>query len=390
MSSLLTVDARWACLTFEHMRERGVRTDTALKEAGLVRSQLRDPDKRIPFRKHVRFMEIAAERLEDPFWGLHLGASVHPKQGGLLGYVALSSDTLGEALSNLTRYLSVLSEGAEAELVIQGNRATVVSRILDPEVLDCRQIDDFGMSILLATCRALTATDVRPERVDFRTPTPPALDEHRRVFGSPVRFDQPRSGLVLHGAAMDLPVKTADSGLLKILERYCREILGRRPAVQSLVYQVRVLIAHLLISGEPTIDSVARELNLSSRTLERRLSAQGLTYRRVLDDLRRQLAERYLADERLGLAQITYLLGYSEPTAFNRAFRRWTASGRSTTRGSASGRAPACRSRRTSSTTRCSSPAGSSRSRRTSSRPTGTRRRGSPSRDSSSTTTSRR
>ncbi len=123
---------------------------------------------------------------------------------------------------------------------------------------------------------------------------------------------------------MDLPIKTADSGLLKILERYCREILGRRPAAPTLVYQVRELIADLLTTGEPNIDTVAAALNMSSRTLERRLRAEGLAYRQVLDELRQQLAERYLADKRLGLAQITYLLGYSEPTAFNRAFRRWT------------------------------------------------------------------
>jgi AraC-like DNA-binding protein len=132
--------------------------------------------------------------------------------------------------------------------------------------------------------------------------------------------------LVFNRKAMDLPIQTADRGLLKVLERYCREILGRRPAVQTLTYRVRELIATLLATGEPNIDTVARELNMSSRTLERRLSAEGLSYRRVLDGLRRQLAERYLMDERLGLAQITYLLGYSEPTAFNRAFRRWTGS----------------------------------------------------------------
>ncbi len=326
MSASLSVDARWACLTFQHMRDRGVRADTAIKEAGLVRSQLRDPDKRIPFRKHVRFLEIAADRLDDPFWGLHLGESIHPKQVGLLGYVVLSSETLGGALRNLTRYLSVLSEGAEAELVIQGNRVSLISRIVDPEVLDCRQIDDFGMSVLLTACRAMTGRKLSPDRVDFRTPKPGDLAEHNRIFGAPVRFDQPRTGLVFSRKAMDLPIRTADSGLLKVLERYCREILGRRPAVQSLTYQVRELIATLLTTGEPNIDTVARELNMSSRTLERRLSAEGLSYRRVLDDLRQQLAERYLSDDRLGLSQITYLLGYSEPTAFNRAFRRWTGS----------------------------------------------------------------
>ena len=191
--------------------------------------------------------------------------------------MVLSSETLGGALRNLTRYLSVLSEGAEVELVIQGNRVSVISRILDPEVLDCRQIDDFGLSVLLTACRAMTGTEMSPERVDFRTPKPRALAEHQRIFGAPVRFDQPRTGLVFNRKAMDLPIQTADSGLLKVLERYCREILGRRPAAQNLTFQVRELIANLLTTGEPNIDTVARELSMSSRTLERRLSAEGLS-----------------------------------------------------------------------------------------------------------------
>ena len=324
MTSVLTVDARWACLTFQQLKERGIPTDRALKEAGLYRSQVRDPDKRIPFYKHALFMEIAAQRLDDPFFGLHLGTSIHPKQVGLLGYVTLNSATLGEAMKNMERYLRVLSEGAELKVEIHKDQVAVVSTIVDPDVSGHRQLTEFGLSGQLNACRALAAVPLVPVRVDFRLPRTSELAEYKRVFGAPVRFGQAKNALWFKREVLDVPIRSADSGLLHILERYCRDILGRRPKNEDLVYQVRTLIADLLPTGEPNIDTVARELSMSSRTLERRLRERDLTYRVVLDVLRHQLALCYLKDRRLGLAQITYLLGYSEPSAFNRAFRRWT------------------------------------------------------------------
>ena len=118
----------------------------------------------------------------------------------------------------------------------------------------------------------------------------------------------------------------ADSELLKILKRHCQMILGARPKSDGLVFEVQQLITNLLPSGQPKIDAVAQELGMSSRTLTRRLAEAGVTYKGLLDEVRRKLALQYLRDKRISFKQVAYLLGYSEVSAFYHAFRRWVGS----------------------------------------------------------------
>ncbi len=132
--------------------------------------------------------------------------------------------------------------------------------------------------------------------------------------------------MVLDRELLDCPIETADNELLKILKRHCQQILGTRPKADGFVFDVRELITTLLPSGQSKIDTVAQELGMSSRTLTRRLAEDGVTYKGLLDEVRRKLALRYLKDRRIGLKKVAYLLGYSEVSAFYHAFHRWTGS----------------------------------------------------------------
>ena len=119
-------------------------------------------------------------------------------------------------------------------------------------------------------------------------------------------------------------VETADTELLKILKQYCRQVVGERPSTDDLAFKVRELITALLPDGQPMMDDVARELGMSSRTLRRRLAEQGLIYKEIVEDVRHELARRYVSEKRIKLKQVVYLLGYSDLAAFNQAFHRWT------------------------------------------------------------------
>ena len=140
MARVLKVDARWARLTVQLLKERRVPIDPVLKEVGLTRVQVSDPDERIPFHKHAALLEVAARLTGDRCFGIHLGVTVDPKQAGALGYVALSSMTLGDALSNFARYLHVLTEGSELEIERQGDHAALTSLIIDPQTSDKLQV----------------------------------------------------------------------------------------------------------------------------------------------------------------------------------------------------------------------------------------------------------
>lgn len=132
--------------------------------------------------------------------------------------------------------------------------------------------------------------------------------------------------MVFDASLLKYPIETADNELLKILEDYCQLILGARPIADDFVFKVQELVTALLPSGQPRIDVVAQEFGMSSRTLTRRLAEYGLTYKGLLEELRRKLAFQYLQDRRISVKQVAYLLGYSEVSAFYHAFQRWTGS----------------------------------------------------------------
>ncbi len=326
MADVRMVDARWACLTVERLKEERTPIDPILKKAGLTRRQVSDPDAQIPFHKHAALLTLAAEATGDGCFGLHLGTSIDPKQAGALGYVLLNSATLGDALANLVRYYRVLTEGPEIDLKVGKKEAILVGRITDPLVVDERHAVEFGLGVLYRICQLITGRDLCLSWVEFQHAKPKEAQTVRQVFGAPVRYGQDRSAMVLEAKLLDCPIEAADNELLKILKRHCQQILGARPKSIGLISEVQQLIATLLPSGQPKIDAVAQNLGMSSRTLTRRLTQDGLTYKDLLDELRRKLAFQYLSDERISIKKVAYLLGYSEISAFYHAFRRWTGS----------------------------------------------------------------
>jgi AraC-like DNA-binding protein len=325
MTIVPTVDARWAGLTADRLRDAELEFEAVLYEAGLRLADVADADARIPFRKHAALLEIAARELGDPLFGLHLGARIHPKRAGLLGAVLLGASTVEDALLSLVRYLRVLGEGVALEVEIKRKHTNLTATIVDHRVGIRRHSVEFAISLLVSLCRSLTDILVEPVRIEFEHPAAGRIGEIQRTFGAPVRFEAPGNVIVLNTDDLDLPVRRTNARLLDRLERDRRAVLGAAPRVKDLPYRVRELIVRLLSTSDSRIEAVARALDIGARTLERRLKVHGLVYKRMIDDVRHGLALRYLGDERLVLPQVAFLLGYSEMASFIHAFRRWTA-----------------------------------------------------------------
>ena len=325
-------DARWAVIAMQRLKAMRIETDPILKAAGLTRRQVSDPDAKIPFHKHAKFLTLAAEATGDSCFGLHASLELHPRQSGVLGYVLLNSASLGDALNHLQRYHRVLSEGWDVEFKIEGERAALIGRIIDPLVKNEQHAAEGALSLLLRFCEVITGEKITPIRVEFRHKKHKAATKVKERFGCPILFGRERVALVFQREVIDHAVQAADDELLKILKRYCRQILGQPTGPKDLSFEVRELITALLPSGQPTIDNVARELGMSARTLRRRLADEGLVYKHLLDDLRQKLALSYLSDKSISLKQVAYLLGYADLAAFNHAFHRWTGASPSTYR----------------------------------------------------------
>ena len=317
-------DARWAVLVLQRLKASRIETDPILKAAGLTRRQVSDPDNKIPYYKNAKFLTLAAEATGDSCSGITASLELHPRQSGVFGYLLLNSATLGDALGHIQRYHRVLTDGWHSALKIEGVEAALEGYIVDPLVEDERQAAEGACSLLLRFSEVITGKKITPIRVEFRHEKHKAAPEVKRRFGCPILFGQERVALVFRREVLDYAVHTADDELLKILKRHCRQILGQPPRPKVLSFEVRELITALLPSGQPTIDNVARELGMSSRTLRRRLADEGLVYKDLLDDVRHKLALSYLRDKRISLKQVAYLLGYADLAAFNHAFHRWT------------------------------------------------------------------
>jgi len=326
MADTRMIDARWACIMVERLKQEPTPVDPILRKAGLSWRQVSDPDARIPYHKHAALLSLAAEATGDGCFGLRLTRSIVPKQAGVLGYVLLNSATLGGALRNLVRYFRVLTDGLEFDLQVGQKDVVLANRVTDPLVVDHRQVVEVALGLLYRICQLITGRDLRLGRVEFQHAEPKEARTVGQVFGAPVRYRQDRNAMVFDAALLKHPIETADNELLKILEHHCQLILGARPKADDFVFKVQELVTALLSSGQPRIDVVAQEFGMSSRTLTRRLADFGLTYKGLLEELRRKLAFQYLQDRRISVKQVAYLLGYSEVSAFYHAFQRWTGS----------------------------------------------------------------
>jgi AraC-like DNA-binding protein len=293
-----------------------------MRVCDLTAEELADPDGRVPIVKHWQLWKAIIRRADDPALGLKLVEGFHTRGLGLVGYAMYHSHTLREALRRFERFSHVVSEAIRIRLTEDDATFTITtttSRRFDR----LRHPMDARLAILLKVAREITGRPIVPLEVRFDYPRPSETREHQRVFGGPLVFDADDEALVLRRSDADLPVGTGDETLGGYLDRLAEEVaasLGRRG---SWIHEVRRTVWEQLCSGQPSVQRIAAELGMSARTMQRRLRDEGVSFSQVLDDLRRAMAERLLRDRELAVYEVAFLLGYSEPSTFHRAFRRW-------------------------------------------------------------------
>jgi len=340
MAKVPKTDARMARFVLEDLRRRRIPVDGLLKQVGLRKIDLANPEYRLPLASVLWLIEHAASLVGDPSYGLRLGASREPSERGLLGFLALNSPTLMDAMTNIQRYYKVVREGSEFE--IERGGAEVAFRVTDLALRGLRQNSDFVAATVVRGCRDLTRQAISPIRAEFIGEEPSAKVEYADILGCPVKFGAEWDALVYSEETTRLPVQGADTKLLQILELTCQKIIGPTPEMQDLVREVRRLIVEGLPKGSANIDAIADELNISNKTLERRLAERGQSFSALLDETRCKAAKHYLEETNMRIAQVAYMAGYTKPAALVRAFKRWTGTTPVKFRDSAgySGRAP--------------------------------------------------
>jgi len=300
----------------------GLDREELMAQAGFGPAELDDPDSRVPLGKIWNVWRIMIDQTGDPALGLHLGAETEVRELGLVGYAAYHSQTLRAAFERIARYSRIVNEALVARMIDDEDRGTfAVERA--PRLDSLRHPIDGRMASALAVARELTGVDLTPLEVRLPYPRPEDLSEHRRVFRCPVQFDQSESMLVFRKVDLDRHVVHADETLTGYLDKLAEDSLETLSADVSFRHRVRRAIWSELSGGKPNVRQIAMQLGVSPRTLQRRLEEEHTSFAAELDSLRHETASRLLQDNQLAVYEIAFLLGYSEPSTFYRAFRRW-------------------------------------------------------------------
>lgn len=298
--------------------------DRVLAAAGLVPDDLCDADRLLELDRIMALYEAAARDTGDDAFGLHVGTTYDYASIGPLVYAVLNAPTVGVAIENFARYGRAFVPGGAMTLARDGGQVDFGYALDVADFETCRQHAEGAAVVTLRVLRRLIGPDWQPRYVRFGHAEPRDTAEHRRLLGVPMRFLQPIAmAFVFDADVLERSVPGADRRLLPIIERHLQELVAGTP---SMLDDVRHGIAEALCDGAPTIRVVAKRLGTSVRTLQRRLGAEGAVFTMLVDDVRRDVAMRYLADGKANLTDIAFLTGYSELSAFGRAFRRWTGS----------------------------------------------------------------
>jgi AraC-like DNA-binding protein len=324
VDALPTASGAITRLAYARAKEAGVELEPILKKAGLTVHQIEDPGVRLRVRDQIRSLNLVAIALKDDFLGFHLAQSPDLREIGWLYYVSASSETMGEALQRAARYSSIVNEGISLKYVDRGDIVITIDYVGVSRHLDRHQIE-FLMVTLVRICRQLTGLHLTPTRVRFIHHRERTCSAFVEFFGSDIDFGAAVDEVAFATTIKNMPVVSADPYLNKLLVAHFEQALSLRPTDRSSFRSsVENTIVPLLPHGKGRVGEIAPRLGLSQRTFARRLSLEGLTFSGVLERLRFDLAERYLADDGLSISQIAWLLGYREVSAFTHAFKRWT------------------------------------------------------------------
>jgi AraC-like DNA-binding protein len=287
-----------------------------LAAINLTEQDLSEPDGRVSCAVYETLLRAALQRRFIPNIALHLGMSVPIGAYPLLDYLILTCDDVGSATRQLARYFQLIESPISYDVQEDDDPIRVVISGSNPFGAE------YSATLMVRHLRAEAEGPATAECVSF-THRPDDAAEFSRVLGC--RVDAPASwtGVTFDRRSWKRPLRRRDPVLRRVLEGHADEILSRHPTSNGFIADVRRALASQITRGDVRVGSVARRLMTSARTLQRRLADEGVTFQALVEDSRKEAAALYMSDNTMAISEIAYLLGYSEPAPFHRAFKRW-------------------------------------------------------------------
>lgn len=317
-----TIASAWMRGVANQLRALGLDIPALFLEAGLDIKVLDRADGRLPVEQVDRLWMLAAQRSGQPFVALSRAAVDNPTSFDLLAYAMMSCQNLAEAVVRLVQYCAVVSDAVDLRVTAISEGCRIEVTPMEPPIPGRSLRLDYTIVTFLAFCRWVTSRKIAPLGVELSYPAPTDLTQHQTAFGCPLRFNAPQHALLLRKADLQLPLPTANAVLSRLHDRAVQDYVSSLQSTGIAARMAAVLVRRIG-TGPLLRRDVARDLCLSDRTLQRRLTEADTSFQKELDALRRQLTENYLRDPAVPLADIATLLGFTEASTYYRACQRW-------------------------------------------------------------------
>lgn len=306
----------------EFIAAKGGDVDRIFGVSGIDPEQLASPTLSLGLVNYCRVMEEAARCSGFDNFGLHYGKQFKPQSLGLIGYVGLCSATLEQALHNVVNAFPWHQHDTLTRLTDKGDCWRLDYQVRHGAILCRRQDAELTMGMFMNLIRHAAGKHWAPREVHFEHPRPEQWHEHCKIFDAPVWFDQPCNSMLIAKQDLARAMPESDPVLLLVMQDAIRRLNSAAPR-QSLVDRARSQVRLMLMQGEPALPEVAEKMGMSSWSLQRRLREENLSFTALVDKVRCEMATWYLQQRQLPVSEMALLLGYSEVSAFSRAFRRW-------------------------------------------------------------------
>ncbi len=301
----------------------GIDPVVLFERAGLDPKKLHDTNARYRDSRLYKLWQLSVEATGDPYIGLKVASYWHPSAAHALGYAWLASATLEDALERTVRYFRMMTD--KERLILEESEEEYRLIIENPATdypTACEDLDA-SFAVLVHLCRMCYGESFNPLRITMRRPELPDPAPFAEHFRAPIQYSGNEDSVCIDKADALTALPTANAEVARTSEKIVQEYLARFDR-SSVAMQVRARLTEQLSSGHTTQDSVAGSLHMSLRSLQRHLKNEETSYKDLLDETRRELAAHYMTESHRSINEITYLLGFSEPSNFSRAFRRWT------------------------------------------------------------------
>jgi AraC-like DNA-binding protein len=312
-----------AALIARGLQTYGIDPVPILEQAKIDPARITDPNVRFPTKRIMQLWELSVAATGDPCIGLRVAEQFQPAVLHGLGLAWLSSDTLRDAFRRLVRYSRFIDALVDVSIEDTNTTTDLVIRGLEIGPQMVYEDGDAGMAILVRLSRLIAGSSINPVRVMMQRPGPACPEQFDTFFAAPIEYDAPEYRLCFDRELVDRPLETAHPELARMNDQTVVDYLARFDRA-SITMQVRSKIIEQLPEGVPKLEDLAGTLHVSLRSLQRRLNSEQTSFKNLLDNTRQTLAIQYIRESHRSLGEITYLLGFSEPSNFNRAFKRWT------------------------------------------------------------------